>query len=353
VLVLLLALGLVAGAGAVAWGAVGPLLSSVTDLGATEETDYPGPGTGSVSVTVEEGDSGEDIATTLKEAGVVLTRTAYLRASAADPEATARIQPGTYTLKKQMRASEAFAFLTDPANRTNPSVTLPEGLWASETYARLAEATGTPVADYAKAAKDTAAIGLPPEAKGNVEGWLFPSTYQFDEGASATAQLATLVARAKQEFATTGLTGAEIERTLVVASIVEAEVSRAEDRAKVARVIENRLATSGPPTYGTLQMDSTVHFAVQQRGRAGTTKAQRASDSPYNTYLAKGLPPGPIGNPGMAAVKAAASPAPGSWLFFVTVDPDTGETRFATTSEEHERNVVEFQRWCRDNPDAC
>ncbi|HYN29230.1 MAG TPA: endolytic transglycosylase MltG [Dermatophilaceae bacterium] len=352
-LVLLLTIGLVAGAGAVAWGAVGPMVRSVTSLGGDDKpTDYPGPGTGSVTVTVEEGDSGEDIASTLKDAGVVRTRTAYLQASAANPEATARIQPGTYALRTEMQAVDAFTYLTDPANRTNPSVTLPEGLWASETYARLAKATGTPVADYAKAAKDADAIGLPPEAKGNAEGWLFPSTYQFEEGESAADQLATLVTRAKKEFATTGLTGKKLERTLVIASIVEAEVNRPVDRAKVARVIENRLAT-GKPAGGPLQMDSTVHFAVRERGRAGTTPAQRASDSPYNTYRVAGLPPGPIGNPGMASVKAAADPAAGSWIFFVTVDPDTGETKFATTQAEHERNVAEFQRWCSANPDAC
>jgi UPF0755 protein len=100
-------------------------------------------------------------------------------------------------------------------------------------------------------------------------------------------------------------------------------------------------------------MDSTVHYAAQQRGKAGTTDAQRASNSPYNTYKVQGLPPGPIGNPGAASIEAAANPAKGDWVFFVTVDPSTGETKFATTQAEHDRYVQEFNAWCSANPGKC
>jgi UPF0755 protein len=144
-----------------------------------------------------------------------------------------------------------------------------------------------------------------------------------------------------------------MERTMIVASIVEGEVSGDADRAKVARVIENRLKDTTGPTKGLLQMDSTVHYAVKKRGKAGTTDADRQSASPYNTYRVQGLPPGPINNPGAASIAAAASPAAGSWLFFVTVNPDTGETRFATTPAEHQANVNQFNQWCRDNPGKC
>ena len=125
------------------------------------------------------------------------------------------------------------------------------------------------------------------------------------------------------------------------------------DRAKVARVIENRLAAKDGPTRGLLQMDSTVHYAVKKRGKAGTTDADRASASPYNTYRVQGLPPGPINNPGAASIAAAANPAEGPWLFFVTVNPSTGETRFASTVAEHQGNVNLFNQWCRDNAGKC
>jgi UPF0755 protein len=92
---------------------------------------------------------------------------------------------------------------------------------------------------------------------------------------------------------------------------------------------------------------------VQKRGRAGTSNADRASTSPYNTYKVQGLPPGPINNPGAASIEAAAHPTAGPWLFFVTVDPSTGTTKFATTQAEHDRNVQEFNAWCSANKDKC
>jgi UPF0755 protein len=232
-------------------------------------------------------------------------------------------------------------------------VTIREGLWKSEVFAALSKGTGVPVADYQAAAKDPAALGLPASAKGNLEGWLFPSTYEFPTKATAAEQLKTMVAKTAAVLDKAGVAEQDRQRVLTVASIVEGEVSGDADRGKVARVVENRLATHGPPNYGLLQMDSTVHYAVQKRGKAGTTDADRQSTSPYNTYKVQGLPPGPINSPGAASIEAAAHPTEGSWLFFVTVDPDTGETKFATTQAEHDNNVREFQAWCREHSDRC
>ncbi|GGL25213.1 endolytic transglycosylase MltG [Phycicoccus endophyticus] len=350
-LAVLVAVALIGGAGYAAVRVLGP---SVTGLfgGTGTEVDFPGPGEGEVAVQVAEGDTGEDIATTLRDAGVTRTRTAYLEAAATDPRSAAKIQPGTYTLLKGMRGLDAFAVLVDPANRVADRVTLREGLWKDETFARLSEGTGVKVAAYEKAARNTKAIGLPSAAGGDVEGWLFPSTYEFGENTSATAQLKKMVSLTVATLEDAGVPQDQWERTLTIASIVEGEVSGDADRAKVARVILNRLE-GGPPSYGLLQMDSTVHYAAQQRGKAGTSDEQRASDSPYNTYKVAGLPPGPIGNPGKASIVAAANPEPGDWVFFVTVDPGTGETKFATTQAEHDRYVQEFQQWCSDHEGQC
>jgi UPF0755 protein len=346
-LVLVVALAIVAGAGYAAASVLRPVLS-----GFTASNDYPGPGTGEVKVTVNDGDTGRAIAATLQKAGVVKTTKAFLDAAAADPR-SASIQPGTYTLKKQMSAKEALAVLVDPKNRSVPHVTIREGLWRNEIFAALSHATGVPVADYEAAAKDPAALGLPAQAKGNLEGYLFPATYEFPAKATAADQLKTMVAKTVAELQQAGVPETDWQRVLTIASIVEGEVSGKADRGKVARVIVNRLASKGPPTFGLLQMDSTVHYAVQKRGKAGTSDADRNSPSPYNTYKVPGLPPGPINSPGAASIQAAASPTPGSWLFFVTVDPDTGETKFATTQAEHDRNVQEFQQWCRAHSDRC
>ena len=349
-LVLLVAVVLVGGAAWAAYGALQPMVSGL--FGASEAADYSGPGEGRVDVVVKPGQTGEDIATTLRDAGVVKTRTAYIEVANADPQRAASIQPGTYSLLKGMAAQDAFDVLADPANRVAAGTTIREGLWASETFALLSKATGVPAAEYEKAAKDPESIGLPAEAGGNVEGWLFPSTYEFPEKATAVEQLSAMVAMTVSVLEEADIPREDWQRTLTVASIVEGEVNGDADRAKVARVILNRL-DEGPPNFGLLQMDSTVHFAAKQRGRAGTTNAQRASDSPYNTYKVQGLPPGPIGNPGKASIEAAVNPADGAWNFFVTVDPGTGETKFAVTQEEHDRNVQEFQAWCSANPGKC
>jgi UPF0755 protein len=346
-LVLLLAVAIVGGAVFAAYSVLRPL---VTEL--TASNDYSGPGAGEVQVTVNDGDSGRSIGVSLQKADVVKSSKAFLDAAAEDPR-SASIQPGTYTLKKQMAAKDALAVLVNPKNRTVPRVTVPEGLWLSEILATLSKATGIPVAEYQAAAKDTAALGLPASAKGNLEGYLFPATYEFPAKSTAGEQLKTMVQKTVAELTKAGVAEDDMERTMIVASIVEGEVNGDADRAKVARVIENRLSQKSGPTKGFLQMDSTVHYAVKKRGKAGTTDADRASASPYNTYRHQGLPPGPINSPGGQSIVAAASPAEGPWLFFVTVNPATGETRFATTTAEHQGNVNLFNKWCRDNAGKC
>lgn len=340
-LVLVAALGLVAAAAVAALAVLRPMVS-----GLGESNDFPGPGTGSVQVVVNPGDTGRTIGASLERAGVVKSAKAFSDAAAADP-AAAGIQPGTYTLRKEMKASEALAVLVDPASRTVPRVTVREGLWKSEVFAELARQTGTPIADYESAAKDTAAIGLPAEAGGNIEGYLFPATYEFAPKASASEQLRTMVQKDVVELARLGVTPERMERVVILASIVEAEGRRAEDRPKIARVLENRLARGMK-----LQMDSTVNYGVQKRAIT-TTDAERAAPNGYNTYLRDGLPVGPIGNPGASAIQAVLAPADGAWLYFVAVNPATGETKFATTEAEHQQNVKEFQAWCAANKGQC
>jgi UPF0755 protein len=339
--VILLALVVVGGGAAVAYTYLRPVVS-----GFLESNDYPGPGTGKVDVKVEQGDTGTAIAKALVEADVVKSSKAYIEAAQANPK-SAGIQPGTYELKKQMSAAEAVSVLVDPKNRITTAVTLREGLWAKEIYAQLSKQTGIPVDDYVAAAKDGAALGLPAAAKGNVEGYLFPASYSFDPGTSAKAQLAEMVGQSVKRLEALGVPEDKMEHVVTVASLVEAEARHPEDRPKVARVIENRLAKNMP-----LQLDSTVNYAAGKHGIT-TTDVDRQSKSPYNTYVVTGLPPGPIGNPGESAIQAAAQPAAGPWLFFVTVNPETGETKFAATYAEHEKYVAEFQGWCQAHKGTC
>ncbi len=338
--VIVLALGLIGGGVAVAYKALWPVVEGIF-----EANDYPGPGSGEVQVTVEDGQGGAAIAKTLVDDDVIKSTKAFIEAAAANPK-SAGIQPGIYTLKKQMTAAEALAILVDPKNRNITRVTIPEGLWTDEIYARLSKGSGIPVADYQAAAKQVDQLGLPPSAKGNIEGYLFPASYEFGSKSTALDQLKEMVAESTKRLAALGIPADQMERVVTVASLVEGEAQTEDDQAKVARVIENRLAKKM-----SLGLDSTVNYIFRKRGVP--TQAMLDSNSPYNTRRFPGLPPGPIGSPGDKALKAAANPAPGDWLYFVTVNLATGETKFASTYEEHQRNVQEFQDWCAANKGKC
>jgi UPF0755 protein len=341
-IVLLVALGLVVGTGAVAISALWPLVTSLT-----ASNDYTGGGSGAVSIVVHGGDASRTIGAALEKAGVVKTVRAFNDAASVNPQ-SGSIQPGIYSLHSKMSAQSALAMLLNPVNRTVPQVTIREGLWTSEIISALAAATGRPPADYTAALKNPELLGLPAQAKGNTEGYLFPSTYEFEADFTAAEQLQTMVAKSLEELRKLGVTPDKTQRVLTVASIVEAEARARADRPKVARVIENRLAKAMP-----LQMDSTVHFISDRRGKAGTTKAERLSASPYNTYRVAGLPPGPIDSPGLSAMQAAVHPTPGGWMYFVTIDPATGLTRFSADVAGHEANVKVFLRWCSKHPGQC
>jgi UPF0755 protein len=346
---LLVALGIFVGGAYLAKQFVEPIWARISSGG---EIDFPGPGEGAVKVVIKGGQDGEVIASTLKSAGVIKTRTAFLDVVRANPQKAAAIQAGTYTMKKGMAAKDAFTFLLNPANRVGAGITVREGLWASEIYPILSKATGVPLAEYQKAAANPKALGLPAAAKGKVEGWLFPATYEFPDKATATVQLRTMIAKAVAEMKRSGVAEADWEKTMIVASIVEAEANQKADLAKVARVIDNRVANQGPPNFGLLQFDSTVSYGVKRRSIT-TTDKERGDTNPWNTYVHKGLPIGPISNPGATSIQAAAHPATGTWLFFVAVNPETGETRFANTLAEHQQNVALFQAWCQDHPGKC
>jgi UPF0755 protein len=340
-LVFLVAIALI---GAAAFAAVAVLRPVFAGFGG--DTDFPGPGTAEVQVTVNPGDSGRAIAQTLFTAGVVKTAKAFTDAAADNP-ASAGIQPGEYTLKKEMKASDAVSLLANPANRSVPMVTIPEGRWKSEVFAILAKASGKPVADYETAAKDATALGLPASAKGNVEGYLFPATYEFAKDSSPTEQLRQMVQKAVATLSSLGVAPDDMEKAVITASILEAEGRSTEDREKQARVILNRIAGGM-----NLQLDSTVSYGVQKRA-VTTSDAERADKNPHNTYVNPGLPAGPIGNPSASAIEASQKPADGPWLFWVTVNPNTGETKFAETPAEHDQYVKEFQAWCQANTGKC
>ncbi|WP_308127992.1 endolytic transglycosylase MltG [Modestobacter italicus] len=305
--------------------------------------DYTGTGTGSVQIRVNDGDSLRAIGNTLVEADVIASVEPFADAAAANPAATG-IQPGVYALRSQMSGQSALDLLLDPASRMVTKVTIPEGRTVDQTLQLLADKGGLPLEELQAAAADPAALGLPAYANGLLEGFLFPATYDVEPGQTAVDVLSRMVARTDQVLTDLQIPVENRLSVLTEASLVQAEAGSVEDMGKVATVLNNRLADGM-----LLQLDTTVNYA-NDKGGITTTAEDRANPSPYNTYVHPGLPPGAINNPGEDALRAVQNPTPGDWRFFVVVDPDTGETRFAATGAEHQQNVLLFQQWLRDNP---
>lgn len=318
--------------------------------------DFPGPGNGSVTFEVGEGDATSQIGRNLKEEGVVASVQAFLDAAAADPDSTG-IQVGFYDLKKEMSAEEALEVLLDPANQVKTTVTVPEGLQVDEVIAKLAADTEWGEAKWNAALKDTEALGLPDYAEGNPEGYLFPATYEIGPKDKPKTILAAMVNRWRQAAEDAGLEekAASLDKTpaelMIIASLIEAE-GRGDDMPKISRVIFNRLDGPGDKggTNGLLQVDASNAYGIGVSGTVALTSEQLAEDTPYNTRLYPGLPPTPIENPGDDAIAAAANPADGPWYYYVTVNLDTGETKFAATYDE----FLEFdQELCDRHPETC
>jgi UPF0755 protein len=318
-----------------------------------EVPDYPGPGKAKVTIDVPAGSSLDEIGGILVDKDVVKSSKAWNQAVRSEERAQS-IQAGSYLMKTQMRAIDALRLLINPgSSRIRSRFTVPEGLRLSAQVDVLAKRTKIKKSSFEAALKRPQNLGLPKYADGRPEGFLFPDTYELTAESTAVSTMQQMVTQYKAvtreiqlEASAKKLKMSPYE-VLIVASIIEKEVNRPEDRPKVARVIYNRLAKDMR-----LQMDSTVTYAENLTGTTTSAK-QRKSRSPYNTYRYKGLPPGPISAPGRAALEAAAEPARGKWLYFVTVNLDTGETKFANTIDEHSKLVAEFQAWCQANEGRC
>ena len=345
-LVLLLVVAVVGGAGWYAYQALRPVLADIQGFELfTAPEDYTGAGTGVVEVVVASGDTGPQIGDALLDAGVVASVEAFLAAARAEPEFTS-VQPGTYTVAQQLPAADAVAALLDPANRVRSTVVIAEGLRVEQILDRLAERTGVPREELQAALDATELPAGAREVPGLVdpaEGFLYPDGYEFGEDPAAADIIATMIARGQEELAAAGVAPEGQLEVLTRASLVQGEARLDEDFGKVAQVVANRLAIGQP-----LELDSTVNYATRTFDTR-TTDAQRQSDSPFNTYRAAGLPPGPIKSPGRQAIEAVAAPTPGPWLYFVTVDLCTGETAFAETYDEHLANVAILNAWQREN----
>ncbi|WP_309061620.1 endolytic transglycosylase MltG [Streptomyces sp.] len=311
--------------------------------------DFAGDGNGrQVSVTIPKGATGYVIGQVLKKEGVVKSVDAFVAAQASNPQGKT-IQDGVYTLEKEMSAESAVALMLSPKSRNN--LVIAEGKRNAAIYELIDQRLEVEKGTTAKVAKeDWEKLGLPDWAqdhenvKDPLEGFLFPSSYGVSKGQKPEDVLKRMVAQATATYEKLGVEekaeslGLENPWQLVtVASLVQAEGTSHSDFRKMAEVIYNRLEPGNTETNGMLEFDSTYNYVKNQSEIDLSLSELRNYDNPYNTYYYKGLPPGPISNPGEDAVKGALDPTDGGWFYFISLDGKTSE--FTKTNAEHQKLV--------------
>jgi UPF0755 protein len=317
-------------------------------LTTTKVADWTGSGSGQVTIDVHDGDGASAIGTTLAKAGVVASADAFTQAAAKNNQ-SADIAAGEYSMRLHMSGAAAVTRMLDPTAYLVVKVVVPEGTIEKDIVTKLATQLKVPEATVAAAAANIANIGLPEgyaPAAGpltSAEGFLFPDTYSLDPGSSPAAALQTMASEFTTEdrsihFAD-GAKALNITpyQALIIASIAQSEVKFDTDAPKVARVILNRIAAGMP-----LQIDATSAYAAKLQGLDPTTVQYATIDSPYNTYTHSGLPPTPIGNPGVPALKAAINPDAGNWLYYVNGDA-AGHLFFTNDQQAFEAAVAQCQ----------
>jgi len=324
----LVVLVLVSGAGGAYW------------LYRTIKTPYKGYTDAITYVEIAPGTSTAAMGRLLTDAGVIqnpqLFRLAVWRRGAGR-----RLQAGEYRFDHEMTPGEVVDKIVRGDVWLRP-VTFREGLTIRQMAAVFEEQGFGTKEEFIAAAKATTAIrDLDPDA-GDLEGYLFPDTYTLPRRTTAEQLVARMIARfeqaltaeMRQRAAARGLT---VRQLVTLASLVEKETAREDEREVVAAVYGNRIKIG----MG-LQCDPTVIYALERAGRytGNLTRADLQFDSPYNTYRYAGLPPGPIAAPGQASLAAAAHPADVRYLYFVS--RNDGSHEFAETLDDHNRNV---QRW--------
>lgn len=317
-------------------------------LGNDKPGDYPGPGTGEVKVSVAPGEGTASMAAKLENQKVVANAETFLKAFAASG---AVLSPGDYTFKKEMKNADAVNVLLGTDKSKVIYFALSAGLRVGESLQAIAEGSGVSLQQLKELSNAPAQFGLPANAK-NLEGFLAPGEYRFPLGTPAKDILQSLVKVTTDELVAQGITDpAKQYQAVIVASIVQAEGGQAE-YGDVAGAIYNRLKPNDQ-TNGYLQVDSAVTYGLGTKSFNFTDEQRQDKSNPYNTYANPGLPPGPIGSPGKTAIDAAAKPKTNDYLYWVTINLDTKETKFSKTLAEHNVFVEQYNTWCTANVGRC
>jgi len=308
---------------------------------------FKGEPRGAVSVVIPAGADAAAIGERLARAGVVDSARLF-EANATLTMRRGKLRPGDYVLPREMSNGAAIdALVQGPKAKVVPtfSLTIPEGRSRREIVPviKKSEVRG----DYLKASAQrryltrARGLGLPRSAK-TLEGFLFPATYQLIDEASAADLVQRQLDAFKENLAEVDLAASRRKNltrydVLIIASMVEREASLAKERPLIAAVIYNRLKEGIP-----LGIDATIRYEINNWSRP-LRKSELERDTPYNSRTRRGLPPTPIGNPGLSSIKAAANPAKSKFLFFVRKPGKSGEHAFSSTNSQFERDVARYQ----------
>jgi peptidoglycan lytic transglycosylase G len=301
-------------------------------------TPAPALETGPLIVEIPAHEGVRGIAERLNQAGVVRSRAVFLGVVALKGSLR-RLKAGEYEIPRDASMLDVLEMLESGRVRQH-AVLHPEGATVSE-LARLLETERLARADEVVKAASSERLRQALGIEGpSLEGYLFPDTYQFVRGMSVDEMLTRMVQRTRGKLtpevqARARERGLSVHQLLTLASIIEREAVDPSERRLISAVFWNRLRLDMP-----LQADPTVQYAVAKERRT-LTRADLASDSPYNTYLHRGLPPGPIASPGAAAIEAALDPAPVKFLYFVA--RDDRRHYFSTTVAEHNAAVTRYR----------
>jgi len=292
----------------------------------------PSPNT---SLLLHTGYSTRHIAAQLKKAGVIRSELAFRLWHFTHPKPS--LKAGEYVFNHEATLPEVYGRIAR-GDIYFHVVTIPEGYTIFDIAKAMEDAGLGSAADFLHLAETQTQLisDLAPEAK-SLEGYLFPNTYQFTRTQIQQEMIATMVRQFRQVAQQIGLSS-DVQKTVIMASIVEKETAAPEERPRVASVYYNRLAQRMA-----LDADPSVIYAELLKGtyQGSLHHADMSVNSPYNTYRFAGLPPGPIGNPGRSSLEAAMHPDTTKFLYFVA--DGNGRHRFAASLEEHNRNVTAYR----------
>jgi uncharacterized YceG family protein len=320
------------------------ILAAIAVIAFMTYQPFHGKGYGAVVVKIPEGTSARDIGDMLAHDQVVDSGFFFaLRARLAGDRD--KLRAGTYTLKKSMPYEDALAVLTQaPKAAATIDVTLPEGPSRRELAARV-KAAGVR-GDYVKASARSSLLNPrtygAPKGTRNLEGFLFPDTFQLRSRTATAKQLVNLqLADFKRQFATVSMKHARAKHlsrydVLTIASMIEREALVPKDRRLISAVIYNRLQKGIP-----LGIDATLRYRLNNWTKP-LKESELQTNSDYNTRKVQGLPPTPIGNPGLASIQAAADPANVKYLFYVVKPCGNGAHAFSSTDAQFQKDVAAY-----------